>query len=106
MMQFRIVDMHVRYCCSVWGYDCITIMRRLQKLSNRSARVVTNTPFEQVLQKLQTSLNTKNSIRIMLSLIKHNWNHVRNEEYRTYHNTVLYQAAQLREALVCSFAPF
>ena len=46
MMYFSIVDSHFRYCCSVWGCAGDTSIRKLQKLQNRAARVVTNSPFD------------------------------------------------------------
>lgn len=46
-MYFSIVDSHFRYCCSVWGCAGETTLRKLQKLQNRAARVVTNSPFDQ-----------------------------------------------------------
>ena len=46
-MYFSIVDLHFRYCCSVWGCAGDAILRKLQKLQNRAARVVTNSPFDQ-----------------------------------------------------------
>ena len=45
-MYFSIVDSHFRYCCSVWGCAGDTTLRKLQKLQNRAARVVTNSPFD------------------------------------------------------------
>ena len=40
------VDSHFRYCCSVWGCAGDTTLRKLQKLLNWAARVVTNSPFD------------------------------------------------------------
>ena len=45
-MFFSLVDSHFRYCCSVWGCAGDTTLRKLQKLQNRAARVVTNSPFD------------------------------------------------------------
>ena len=45
-MYFSIVDPHFRYCCSVWGCAGDTTLKKLQKLQNRAARVVTNSPFD------------------------------------------------------------
>ena len=45
-MYFSIVESHFRYCCSVWGCAGDTALRKLQKLQNRAARVVTNSPFD------------------------------------------------------------
>ena len=45
-MYFSIVESHFRYCCSVWGCAGDTALRKLQKLQNRAARVVTNSPVD------------------------------------------------------------
>ena len=45
-MYFSIVESHFRYCCSVWGCAGDTALRKLQKLQNRAARVVTNSLFD------------------------------------------------------------
>ena len=39
------VDSHCRYCC-VWACAGDTTLRKLLKLQNRAARVVTNSPFD------------------------------------------------------------
>ena len=36
-----------RNCCSVWGCAGDTILRNLQKVQNRAARVVKNSPLDQ-----------------------------------------------------------
>ncbi len=46
-MYFSVVEPHFRYCCSVWGCAVDPILRKLQKLQNWAARVVTNSPFRQ-----------------------------------------------------------
>ena len=33
-------------CCSVWGFCETTTLKKLQKLQNRAARIVTNSPFD------------------------------------------------------------
>ena len=45
-MYSSIVESHCRYCCSVWGCAGDNTLRKLQKLQNRAARVVTNSPFD------------------------------------------------------------
>ena len=45
-MYFSIVDSHFRYCCCVWGCAGDTTLRKLQKLQNQAARVVTNSLFD------------------------------------------------------------
>ena len=46
-MYYSIVDAHLRYCCSVWGCAGDSIIKKLQKLQNRAARVVTNSHNDQ-----------------------------------------------------------
>ena len=41
-----IVEPHSRYCCSVWGCCGITQINQLQKLQNRTARIITNSSFD------------------------------------------------------------
>ena len=36
----------LRYCFSVWGNARMTVIEKLQKLHNRVAKVVTNSPFD------------------------------------------------------------
>ena len=45
-MYFSIVGSHFRYCCSVRVCAGDTALRKLQKLQNRAARIVTNSPFD------------------------------------------------------------
>ena len=40
-----IVEPHLSYCCSVWGYNESKISA-LQKIQNRAARIVTNSPYD------------------------------------------------------------
>ena len=41
-----IVEPHVRYCCSVWGNCGDSRLSMLQKLQNRTARIVTNSIYD------------------------------------------------------------
>ena len=45
-MYKSLVEPHFRYCCPVWGAAGITVLQKLQKLQNRAARIVTNSPYE------------------------------------------------------------
>ena len=45
-MYSSIVEPHLSYCCSVWGYCGHTKLDTLQKLQNRAARIVTGSPFD------------------------------------------------------------
>ena len=44
-MYTSIVEPHFRNCCSVWGCCGETLLDKLQKLQNRSARTVTNSSY-------------------------------------------------------------
>ena len=46
-LYYSTVDAHLRYCCSVWGCAGDSIIKKLQKLQNRAARVVTNSHNDQ-----------------------------------------------------------
>ena len=54
-----IVEPHFRYCCSVWGCAGTTEINRLQKLQNRAARIVTNSSFDTLSNKLMEKLGWK-----------------------------------------------
>ena len=41
-----IVEPNFNYCCSVWGSCGTTKLNNLQKLQNRAARIVKNSPFD------------------------------------------------------------
>ena len=45
-MYKGIVEPNFNYCCSVWGSCGTTKLKKLQKLQNRAARIVTNSPFD------------------------------------------------------------
>ena len=40
-----IVELHFRYCCSVWGCCSVTTINQLEKLQNRAARILTESIF-------------------------------------------------------------
>ena len=52
----RIIEPHFRYCCPVWGAAGITALRKLQKLQNWAARIVTSSAYyahsDPLIQKL------------------------------------------------------
>ena len=48
----NIVGPHFRYCCSVWGCAGTTEINRLEKLQNRTPRIVTNSSFDTPSNKL------------------------------------------------------
>ena len=41
-----IIEPHFSYCCSVWGSCGASKLDMLQKLQNKAARIVTNSPFD------------------------------------------------------------
>ena len=41
-----IIEPHFSYCCSVWGSCGASKLNVLQKLQNKAARIVTNSPFD------------------------------------------------------------
>ena len=41
-----IVELHFRYCCSVWGCAGSSDIDQLQKLQKRAARIITNSIFD------------------------------------------------------------
>ena len=55
-MYKSLIEPHLRYCCPVWGAAGNTALQKLQKLQNRAARIVTNSPYdahsEPLIQKL------------------------------------------------------
>ena len=46
-MYNSIADPHLGYCCSVSGCAGDSIIKKLQKLQNRAARIVTDSPNDQ-----------------------------------------------------------
>ena len=45
-MYKSLIEPHFRYCCPVWGATGNTALQKLQKLQNRAARIVTNSPYD------------------------------------------------------------
>ena len=45
-MYKSLVEPYFRYCCPVWGNAGVTVIEKLQKLQNRAAKLVTNSPFD------------------------------------------------------------
>ena len=64
-MYLGIVEPHIGYCCSVWDCAGDTILRKLQKIQNRAARIVTNSPFDKASLPLISQLGWLN-IRQMI----------------------------------------
>ena len=51
-MYKSLVEPYFRYCSPVWGNCGITALQKLQKLQNRAARIVTNSPYDASSQPL------------------------------------------------------
>ena len=45
-MYKSLVEPYFRYCSPVWGVCGVTALDKLQKLQNRAARIVTNSPYD------------------------------------------------------------
>ena len=45
-MYRSLVEPYFRYCCPVWGNAGVSIIGKLQKLQNRAAKLITNSPFD------------------------------------------------------------
>ena len=45
-MYKSLVEPYFRYCCPVWGNADVSIIGKLQKLQNRAAKLITNSPFD------------------------------------------------------------
>ena len=54
-----IFEPHFRYCSSVWGCTGLTDVKQLQKLQNRTARIITNSSFDTPFRPLIDSLGWK-----------------------------------------------
>ena len=46
IMYKNLVEPYFRNCCPVWGNAGASIIEKLQKLQNRAAKLVTNSPFD------------------------------------------------------------
>ena len=51
-----IIEPHFSYCCSIWGSCGASKLDMLQKLQNKAARIVTNSPFDASVGHLYKSL--------------------------------------------------
>ena len=58
-LSTSIVEPHLKYCCSVWGYCNSTDILQLQRLQNRAARIVTNSQIDVPSKPLIQSLDWK-----------------------------------------------
>ena len=59
-MYLGIVEPHIRYCCSIWGYAGDTVLQNLQKMQNRAARIVTESPYDKASLPLISQLGRQN----------------------------------------------
>ena len=46
MLYRSLIEPYFRYCCPVWGSCGASVLDKLQKLQNRAARIVTNSPYD------------------------------------------------------------
>ena len=46
MLYRSLIEPYFRYCCPVWGSCGASALDKLQKLQNRPARIVTNSPYD------------------------------------------------------------
>ena len=46
MLYRSLIEPYFRYCCPVWGSCGASALDKLQKLQNRAARIVTNSPYD------------------------------------------------------------
>ena len=60
-------DPHFRYCCEVWGVYGIAEIQQLQKLQNRTARIITGSNYDTPSRPLISHLDWKT----IKDLIKH-----------------------------------
>ena len=44
-MYRSLIELYFRHCCPVWGNAGVSIIGKLQKLQNRVAKLVINSPF-------------------------------------------------------------
>ena len=59
-MYLGIAEPHARYCCSAWGCAGDAILQKLQKVQNRAARIVTNSPYDKASLPLISQLGWLN----------------------------------------------
>ena len=52
MMYRSLTEPHFRYCYSIWGSASCTNLQRLQKLQNRAAKIVSDSPYDADLEPL------------------------------------------------------
>ena len=55
-----LVEPYFRYCLLVWGNCGTTALQKLQKLQNRAARIVTNSPYDASVLPLIKQLGWQN----------------------------------------------
>ena len=57
MMYRSLLEPYFRYCCPVRGSASSTNLNKLQKLQNRAARIVTNSPYDAHSEPLMKELD-------------------------------------------------
>ena len=58
-MYRSMVELSFRFCCPIWAVCSTTALAKLQKLQNRAARIVTNSPFRMSAQPIISQLGWK-----------------------------------------------
>ena len=66
-MYRSIIEVHFRFCCSVWGVCSATALNKLQKPQNRAARRATNSPYDAPSQPFLEKLRLQ-TIRELLDM--------------------------------------
>ena len=61
-----IIDPSFRYCCAVWGVCGLTEIKKLQKLQNKAARIITGSNYDAPSKPLIETL----ALRIIEKLIQ------------------------------------
>ena len=51
-----LIEPHLRFCCSVWGGCGASTRKILERLQNRSVRIITNSPYDAPAEPLLKSL--------------------------------------------------
>ena len=59
-MYLGIVELHIRYCCSVWGCAGDTTLQKLQNMQTRAASIVTDSPYNKTSLPLISQLGWLN----------------------------------------------
>ena len=56
LIHCGMIETYLRFCCSVWGNCGVSTRRILERLQNRSVRIITNSPYDAPAEPLLKSL--------------------------------------------------